>query len=191
MRQTIIPLLLIACLTASCSFTKDLEAHRLRLSAATAPGVSLSEKRDALGESTVAMMHEAVDRLNPKKGVRYVKAYAKTNGPLLDTLVAQIKRGQAEMTTAQRIAFGVGAATKSYSREAIDLVPRFVRKYEQIQAVTRITGGLREVILGKSGGRLGDSSGFNSGAPTSAIVDLRSIRSAHTGYPFAAVDLCR
>ncbi len=161
MRLILLSFLLLA-FTASCSFTKDLEQHRLRLAAATAPDVSLADKRDALGLSTVAMMHEAVDRLNPKKGAKYVQAYAKTNGPFIDTLVAQLKRGQANMSQTQRIAFGLSAITRPYAKDAIDLIPRFVRKYQQIQAVARITGGLKDVILGKAAEQLGGLFGETS-----------------------------
>ncbi len=140
---------------AACSFTKDLEQHRSELLAAVGPEVPLAEKRDAVGFSTVRMMHEAVDRLNPKKGVKYVEAYAKTNGVLLDSLVAQITRAQNKMTTREQVAFGLSAATRPYAREAIALIPRFVKKYEQVRAVNRITGNLKDAVLGRLGDQLG------------------------------------
>ena len=139
----------------SCGFTKDLERHRADLLAAVGPDVPLAEKRDALGYSAVGMMHEAVDRLNPKRGVKYVEAYAKTNGALLDTLVAQITRAQDSMSQREQIAFALSAASRPYAREAVDLIPRFVRKYRQVRAVSRITGGLKDVLLGKAAERLG------------------------------------
>ena len=147
--------LALVALLSGCSSSKQIAAHGERLRAAAAPGVSLVDKRDALGESAVAMMHQAVDRLNPKKGARFVTAYAKTNGPYLDTLVAQIRRGQAAMTNAERIAFGLGAVSRPYAKDALELMPRFVKKYRQVQAVSRITGGLKEAILGKAAERLG------------------------------------
>ena len=161
-----LPLLAVALslvLAQACSFTKDLERHHAQLLSAVGPDVPLSQKRDALGQSTVGMMHEAVDRLNPKKGAQYVRAYAKTNGTLLDTLVAQIARGQNAMSRQEKVAFMLGGATESYVRDAVALLPRFVAKYKQVQAVSRITGGLKEVLLGKASekilGGLGDVSG--------------------------------
>ncbi len=140
---------------AACSFTKDLERHHVELLAAVGPDVPLAEKRDALGYSTVGMMHQAVDKLNPKKGVRYVEAYSKANGELLDTLTAQILRGQQEMTRGQQVAFGLSAVTRPYAKDAIDLIPRFAKKYRQVRAVSRITGNLKDVILGKAVEALG------------------------------------
>ena len=160
--------LLISLLAGGCAFTKDLEAHRARLIAATAEGVSLSAKRDALGESTVAMMNEAVNRLNPKKGVKYVEAYAKTNGPLLEQLVSQIKEGQRDMSQTERIAFGLSAATRPYAKDALALIPEFTKKFKQIQAVARITGGLKDVLLGKAAEKLGGLLGEAPVAPTKA-----------------------
>ena len=151
----LVTLALSLALGSACSFTKDLERHRADLLAAVGPDVSLADKRDALGYSAVGMMHEAVDRLNPKRGVKYVEAYAKTNGALLDTLVAQITRAQDGMSQREQIAFALSAATRPYAREAVDLIPRFVRKYRQVRAVSRITGGLKDVILGKAADKLG------------------------------------
>lgn len=141
-------------LSSSCSFTKDLEAHQAALLAAIGPEVSLSQKRDALGQSTVGMMHQAVDKLNPKRGAQFVKAYAKTNGPLIDTLAAQLMRGQRDMSRPERVAFMLGGASEPYVRDAVDLIPRFVRKYKQIQAVSRITGSLKDAVLGKAADRI-------------------------------------
>ena len=157
---TIAVLLAALSLGSACSFTKDLDRHRAELLAATAPDVSLTEKRDALGYSAVRMMSQAVTKLNPKRGVKYVEAYAKTNGPLLDTLAAQIKRGQADMSQGGRVGFLLSAASRPYTKEAIDLIPKFVRKYKQVRAVSRITGSLKDAVLGKAaegvGGLLGE-----------------------------------
>lgn len=138
-------------LSMSCGFTKDLQSHQSRLFAATAVDVSLSEKRDVLATSMVGMMHDAVDRLNPKQGVKYVKAYAKTNGPLVDTLAAQITRGQQQMTDAQRIQFMLPVLTKPYAKDALTLIPRFIKRYQQIQSVIDLTGKLKSSVLGKLG----------------------------------------
>ena len=163
MMRRLLPSLAVV-LLAACSFTKDLERHRADLLAAVGPEVPLAQKRDALGYSAVGMMHEAVDRLNPKRGVKYVEAYAKTNGPLLDTLVAQITRAQEDMSQREQIAFALSAATRPYAREAVDLIPRFVRKYKQVRAVSRITGSLKDAVLGKAAEGLGGFLG-EGGAP--------------------------
>ena len=165
-------LLVTLFLGSACSFTKNLDAHRASLLAATGPDVSLSEKRDALGTSAVSMMSQAVDKLNPKRGVKYVEAYAKTNGPLLDTLVAQITRGQEEMDRGERVKFLLGAASRPYVREAVGLIPRFIAKYKQIQAVSRITGGLKEAVLGKAADTLGGLLGENEGGGGASLRDL-------------------
>ena len=153
--RTLTLLLLSVLLASGCSITKDIAGHQERLLAALGPDVPLADKRDALGYSAVGMMHEAVDRLNPKKGVQYVKAYAKTNGPLVDSLVAQISAAQKEMSDAEGIAFMLGAANESYVQDAFDLIPRFVKRYRQIDGIVNLTGKLKGVLLGKLGDRLG------------------------------------
>ncbi len=154
--RLLIPILVFTVLAqAACSFTKDLEQHHAELLAAVGPEVPLTDKRDALGYSAVRMMHEAVDKLNPKKGVRYVEAYAKQNGDLLDTLAAQIKRAQDTMARSQQVAFVLSAASRPYAKDAIELIPRFVKKYRQVRAVDRITGNLKDAVLGKAAEKLG------------------------------------
>ncbi|MFK8057384.1 MAG: hypothetical protein AB8F78_14765 [Saprospiraceae bacterium] len=154
-------------LITACGFTKDLQSHQAQLLAATGPNVSISEKRDVLAISMVGMMHDAVDRLNPKQGVKYVKAYAKTNGPIVDTLTAQILRGQQQMTDAQRIGFMLPVLTKPYAKEAISLMPRFIKRYKQYQSVIDLTGQLKKAALGKLGSSLG---GFGESLPTGNAV---------------------
>ena len=174
MRPFLLPITGLLCLMlgSACSFTKDLEQHRSELLAATAPGVSLSEKRDALGYSAVRMMDQAVTKLNPKKGVKYVEAYARTNGALIDTLAAQIQRGQADMSQRERVGFLLSAASRPYAKQAIDLLPKFVRKFKQIQAVPRITGSLKDAVLGKAVEGLGGLLGrVERGAPAADVME--------------------
>ena len=140
---------------SGCGFAKDLQSHQSQLLAATGDNVSIAQKRDVLATSMVSMMHDAVDRLNPKQGVKYVKAYAKTNGPIVDTLAAQIKRGQQKMTDAQRISFMLPVFTKPYAKEALSLMPRFINRYKQYQSVIDMTGKLKTAVLGKLGASLG------------------------------------
>ena len=157
-------LLVFVCLTAACSTSRQVAAHRSELLAATAPDVPLATKRDVLGASVVEMMHQAVDRLDPRRGFTYVEAYAKTNGPFVDTLAAQIERATADMTTGERIAFGLEAAASPYVRDAVEIVPRFVERYRRIAAAARIVDGLKASVLGQAGAGLpfgiGGAGGF-------------------------------
>ena len=143
-----------AVLAAACSTTQQVAAHRARLLAAAAPEVPLDVKRDALAESAVAMMHEAVDRLDPRRGAKYVEAYAKTNGPLVDSLAGQIERGVAELPRGERIAFGLEVLAKPYFRDASALLPRFAARYEHIRAVSSLTGDVKRAVTGEAAGRL-------------------------------------
>lgn len=164
-------------LITSCGFTKDLQGHNARLLAATGAEVSIAEKRDVLATSMVGMMHDAVDRLNPKQGVKYVKAYAKTNGPLVDTLAAQITRGQQDMTDAQRMQFMLPLLTKPYAKDALTLIPRFIKRYQQINAVINLTGKLKTAVLGKLGSQLG-SIGQLEFIPAADFVGIHRKREA-------------
>ncbi len=142
-------------LVSACGFTKDLQTSQEALLAATGNDISISEKRDVLATSMVGMMHDAVDRLNPKQGVKYVKAFAKTNGPIVDTLSAQIIRGQAKMSDAQRMSFMLPVLTKPYAKDALTLLPRFIKRYKQYEAVINMTSQLKSAVLGKLGNSLG------------------------------------
>lgn len=144
---------LAACCLLACSATKQIDDHRSRLTAATAPQVSLADKRDALGESVVEMMTQAL-RLSQKDGRDFVVAYTEANGDVLDRLAAQLREGIAALPAAERESFGRAAAAQPYARQAPQVLPKFIAKYRQLEVVNRLTGSLNAALL-SGGGSVG------------------------------------
>ena len=146
-------LFLAAC--AGTKQTKWLASHHDALTAAAGSDLPAEKKLDILAENYVVMMDEALRFANPKKGVKYVQAYAKQNQVPIELILRDVQTWQQDMSDKELVAFGVKTALKPYFRQAVDLIPRFKRKYDQYALVARLTGGLKDrlidVILDKVG----------------------------------------
>ena len=145
-------------LFASCAGTKQsqwLASHHDALTAAANSNLSTDKKLDILAENYVEMMDEALKFVNPKRGVKYVQAYAKQNKVPIQQILDETEEWQKQMTDKELVAFGVKTALKPYFRQAVDLIPRFKRKYDQYALVASLTGGLKnrliDIILDKVG----------------------------------------
>ena len=146
-------LLSAALLLSACSATKQIADHREALTAALGPEVSVETKRDVLAGQLVAMMHQAVDRLDPRRGQKFVRRYIAENDDVLGELYGEIEAEQAGWTDAQRVLFAAQVFRKPYAKDALALAPRFVKRYRQIQGVVSLTDKLKGAALGRLGGQ--------------------------------------
>ena len=158
MRFSFLSLLAALLVLSACAGTKQskwLAGHHDALTAAANSNLSANKKLDILAENYVEMMDEALRFANPKKGVKYVQAYAKQNKVPIELILSDVKEWQSGLTDKELVAFGVKTALKPYFRQAVDLIPRFKRKYDQYALVAQLTGGLKDrlidVILNKVG----------------------------------------
>ena len=158
MRYSLFAALACSLLFSACAGTKQtqwLASHHDALTAAANSNLSADKKLDILAENYVQMMDEALKFANPKKGVKYVQAYAKQNQVPIQQILQDVETWQKDMTDKELVAFGVKTALKPYFRQAVDLIPRFKRKYDQYALVAKLTGGLKDrlidVILNKVG----------------------------------------
>ena len=140
-------------LLPACSATKQIADHRDALTAALGPDVAVDTKRDVLATQLVAMMHQAVDRLDPRRGGKFVRQYIATNDDVLGQLYGEIEAEQAGWSDAQRVLFAAQVVRKPYAKDALALAPRFVRRYRQIQGVVNLTDKLKGAALGRLGGQ--------------------------------------
>jgi len=106
--------------------------------------------------SMTGMMHEGMRIVNPKKGVNYVTKFGAQNAGSIDVILNEFTSWQKKMGPAERIAFNAGMLQKPYAREALDLIPKFVRKYQQVKFVTRTTKRIKSGIIGFGKSKLGD-----------------------------------
>ena len=131
----------------SCSgarHSQQLSNHQNLLQDYSQGNMPTEKKIDALATSFIKMMNESMDILNPKKGVAYVKKYNEQNGAAIDTILKEIDAWQENMDTVEKISFVAGMLQKPYTRELFELVPKFERKFRQIQFVMDLTSKFKK-----------------------------------------------
>lgn len=156
----ILALLAGVILLSSCGATRQanqlLEHQQILARMASDTTVTPEEKFDVLMGSMTGMMHEGMRIVNPKKGVNYVTKFGSQNAQSIDAILNEFMTWRQEMDPVERIAFGASMLQKPYAREALDLIPKFVRKYQQVKFVARTTKRVKSGIVGFGKGALGD-----------------------------------
>jgi len=113
------------------------------------------EKMDVLMMSMTDMMHEGMRIVNPKKGVNYVTKFGSQNTKAIDQILNEVSVWQKNMGPVERIALGTRMVQKPYAKDALDLIPKFVRKYKQVAFVTRTSKKLKSNLIGLGTSKLG------------------------------------
>ena len=145
------PILFTSCNTA---FNRRLAWHESELArAANSTTMPAQEKLDILMTSFVQMADETLKPINPKKGIRFVKKYSETNEANINKILGDVQKWQNNMNDVQRITNGVALARKPYTKQLIDLYPKFRRKYKQYKFAMNLTNKLAGG-LGKMGGNI-------------------------------------
>lgn len=141
--------LTIATSFQSCGrYTKQLAWHESELArAANSTTMPANEKLDILLNSFVSLADESLRPINPKKGIKYIQKYNKTNQQNIDKILADVNTWQQGMGEFQTLAAGVNVARKPYTKQFIKLVPKFKKKYRQyktaINLANKLTGGMK------------------------------------------------
>lgn len=132
---------------AALKQNKQLAAHQALLAKTAASNAPPEEKLDILMESLVDMMDESLSILNPVKGVKYVERYGEANEKSIMSILTQAENWRNSMNTVETVSFGVRMTKKPYNKKAIDLVPKFEKKYRQVKFVAKMTNKLKNVFL--------------------------------------------
>ena len=124
---------LFSCATARQ--TKQLNWHNQTLQRVVQSPLSGEKKLDTLAISFIQMMDEGLGIINPKKGLAYVTKYTKQNEKTIDLLLNEIGAWQNDLSTMEKISFGIRLIQKPYAKDFVDLVGKFERKYKQVKFV--------------------------------------------------------
>ncbi len=138
-------ILIIGVLLASCAakWANQLASHQDTLIRTASSQLHASQKLDTLLSSFAGMMHESLDRLSPKTGLKYVKSYAEVNEQAILTILADIANSTKEMSGREKLVMGVGLLSKPYVQDFKDLLPRFQRKYAQYKLVSNLSNKIK------------------------------------------------
>jgi len=159
---------MIPFLLNSCSASKrasQLNFHNDVLTKAAASNMSATDKVDAIGVSFVKMMDEAMSIKNPKKGVDYVKKYVDQNDSSLNSIWNSLEKSQKDMNVVERVNYAAGLLKKPYAKDLVRLVPKFTKRFKQIEFIARLVGKMKGGIGGAIFKGIGKNLLGNSPAP--------------------------
>lgn len=137
-------------LLSSCGASRQaarLAEHQTMLSNLAASDKSPEEKLDIMMSNFTEMMHQSLDILNPKKGVAFVKSYTSQNSDAINAIMNQVGSIPEGKSTLQMIEFALSLTNKPYMKDFMDLLPRFQRRYNQINFVLGLTGKIKDGLL--------------------------------------------
>lgn len=109
--------------------------------------ITPAARLDSMATSFVGMMSEGLRIANPKKGAEYVKGYTNRNSLSIGKVIEQYSQYHQGLSKGERVASVLSLATKPYTRDLIDLVPRFIAKYKTIKTVTSLTKKVKRNFL--------------------------------------------
>lgn len=147
----VISLTLVAC---AGKRNKQLDAHYKLLSQTAKAKMPAEEKLDILATTAVAVMHEGVNVLDPKKGTKYVERFGNQNEENIYAILDEIGEWQEGLSTAQKFGLGLNMLQKPYVSDLVDLVPKFEQKYEQVEFVSRFSKRIKKEIADYGIGKL-------------------------------------
>jgi len=131
----------------SCNYAKQLAWHESELARAANSNIPADEKLDVLMTSFVSLAEESLKPINPKKGIKYIQKYNSTNKQNIDKILKDVNTWNQSLGEIETLAAGVKLVRKPYTKKAIELIPKFRRKYKQyktaINLTNSITGGLK------------------------------------------------
>lgn len=149
--------LAIALLSTGCASKKQgkwLDAHYKLLERAANSNISAEKKMDILAQSYADMMHQTLNFVNPKKGVAFAKAYSQQNEENIDKIIKDIGASNKDMGPLEIIAMGVKMTNKPYTKDLIDLFPRFRRKFKTYSTIMSLSGKVRKSLFSLGGKKL-------------------------------------
>ena len=120
------PLLLGSCLAAKMA--DALAMHKRAISEIAISKAPPTKKLDVVAETYVQVLEEALRYGSAKKAIKHVNTFSKQNEKELDVLLKEIGAWTGNLSTTESLLFAGRLATKPYTRQLIQLIPKFKRK---------------------------------------------------------------
>ncbi len=152
--QYFILLTAIIYLGTGCAAKKQgewLNKHAVLLEQAANSKISGEKKMDILATSLTQMMHQSLNFTNPKKGAMYSKAYFEQNNANIDKILKDMDLFREDMGAIELISFALRMKNKPYTKDLIDLIPRFRRKYKTYSFLMGATNKITKGFMGLGG----------------------------------------
>ena len=136
-------LLLGLAFLSSCAGTKQLAAHKEVIDRIAYDNqMPTKEKVDVLGKTTVILIDESLSKTTVIGTYKHLNKFTNQNSKSLDKVFGEIEQWHGDMNGPQRVAFGAGLATKSYTRQLITKTPKLKKKlgskYKQLVFIAKV-----------------------------------------------------
>lgn len=144
-------LLCLAIFISSCASLQKgnrLSEHKKQLSAATKLVEDPNQQIDILMSSLTQMMSESLDFLDPQQGLKFINKYKSQNEKSIETILSNLEGWLGAMSTPEKMTTVLSLVKEENVKEFIALVPKFEKKYKQIQFFSKISTRLRGFFFG-------------------------------------------
>ncbi len=144
-------LLCLAVFISSCATLQKgsrLSEHKKQLSAATKLVENPNQQIDILMSSLTQMMSESLDFLDPQQGLKFINKYKSQNEKSIETILSNLEGWMGAMSPAEKMTTVLSLVKEENVKEFIALVPKFEKKYKQIQFFSNISNRLKGFFFG-------------------------------------------
>lgn len=144
-------LLCLVIFISSCATLQKgnrLSEHKSQLSAATKLIDDPNQQIDILMTSLTQMMSESLDFLDPQQGLKFVNKYKSQNEKSIQTILSNLDTWMGAMSTPEKMTTVLSIVKEENVQKFITLLPKFEKKYKQIQFFTNISNRLKGFFFG-------------------------------------------
>lgn len=149
MRIFLLTLVLFCSSCASLQQGGRLSEHKNQLSKAVKMNESPQEQIDMLVTSLAGMMSESLDFVDPKQGIKFINKYKRQNEKSIKSIMTNIEAWLQNMGPVDKVSTVVGMVKDENVKQFIALVPKFEKKYKQVQFFSKISNRLKGMFFGK------------------------------------------
>jgi len=107
------------------------------------------EQIDVLLGSLVKMMSESLDFVDPKQGVKFINKYKNQNQKSITSIMSNLEAWMGNMSTVDKMSTVIDLVKEENVQQFIALVPKFEKKYKQIQFFTKMSERLKGLFFNK------------------------------------------
>lgn len=139
-------------LCSSCATLQQggkLSEHKSLLNKAAKMNEDPYQQMDVLVNSLVQMMSESLDFIDPQQGIKFVNKYKNQNEKSIKSIMTNLEAWMGNMGTADKMATVFELVKDENVQQFIALVPKFEKKYKQIQFFSRMSEKMKGLFFGK------------------------------------------
>jgi len=139
-------------LCSSCASLQQggrLSDHKSQLKKAAGLNENPQEQMDVLLTSLVKMMSESLDFVDPKQGVKFINKYKNQNEKSITSIMSNLEAWMGNMNTVDKMSTVIALIKEENVQQFMALVPKFEKKYKQIQFFTKMSERLKGLFFSK------------------------------------------